>query len=125
MEFNIQNRINLIIYFHTDVIKISCYDYDLIGSNDLIGEVSLNVKEMGKGKIKTEWLSIFKDDLSQGELLIMYQICTIGWIPFSSQPLLSLRQIHIPEGLCRQISYMPRKGRNLDIGQTPQIQAAE
>ena len=39
--------INMKIYdYDTDVIKISCYDYDLIGSNDLIGEVSLNVKKL-------------------------------------------------------------------------------
>ena len=37
--------INMKIYdYETDVIRISCYDYDLIGSNDLIGFIDIPVK---------------------------------------------------------------------------------
>ena len=80
--------------YETDVIRISCYDYDLIGSNDLIGFIDIPVKDMGFGNINDEWLTIKNNDVKQGELHIMYQICSIGWIPFSKplRPRLSVLQ---------------------------------
>ena len=89
--------ISMKIYdYDTDIIKISCYDYDYIGSNDLIGLFEIPVKNMGKGEIITKWHTLYKDSTkNEGELLIMYQICTIGWKPFSPNPLCSLRKINI------------------------------
>ena len=89
--------INIKIYdYETDIIRINCYDYDTIGSDDLIGYIDLKVREMGKGEIITKWLDIYNQNYkSEGSLFIMYQICTIGWIPFNPKPLLNLRQINI------------------------------
>ena len=89
--------INMKIYdYDTDVIRISCYDYDYIGSNDLIGYYDFRVYEMGEGAIKTKWVKIYnKDKQEQGELYIMYQICTIGWTPFNENKLQNLRRINI------------------------------
>ena len=89
--------INIKIYdYETDIIRINCYDYDTIGSDDLIGYIDLKVREMGKGEIITKWLDIYNQNYkSEGSLFIMYQICTIGWIPFDPKPLLNLRQINI------------------------------
>ena len=92
--------INMKIYdYETDVIRISCYDYDLIGSNDLIGFIDIPVKDMGFGNINDEWLTIKNNDVKQGELHIMYQICSIGWIPFSKslRPLCQIN-VHIMDG---------------------------
>jgi len=92
--------INIKVYdYETDVIRISCYDYDLIGSNDLIGYLDYPVHEMGSGIIKKEWIPIKINGVKQGELYIMYQVCSIGWTPFS-KPLLPLKQfnIHIMDG---------------------------
>ena len=57
------------------------------------------MKDMGFGNINDEWLTIKNNDVKQGELHIMYQICSIGWIPFS-KPLSPLCQInvHIMDG---------------------------
>ena len=89
--------ISMKIYdYITDTIRISCYDYDLIGSDDLIGYADLKVSEMGNGQIIKKWIPIFNNDyIKQGELLIMYQICSIDWTPFHENKLQFLRHINI------------------------------
>ena len=82
--------------YSSDVIRISCYDYDKIGSNDIIGYKDLSVKDMGNGQIKDEWISIYDNKSgSGGQLHIMYQICTIGWNPFDQNSILPLKKIHL------------------------------
>ena len=88
--------INIKIHdYFSDEIKISCYDYDLVGSNDLIGSTDFKVKNMGNGKIIDEWVPIFNNYKETGKLHIMYQICTLGWKPFSQVSIIPLKNIHI------------------------------
>ena len=80
----------------SDIIRISCYDYDRLNKDDLIGYIDLPVREMGDGQVIDNWVNILnKDTGSGGQLHIMYQICTIGWIPFNPVPLSSIKKIHI------------------------------
>ena len=81
--------------YFSDIIRLSCYDYDLIGTNDLIGYIDLPVKDMGEGEIIDKWVTISDNSRVGGELHIMYHICTIGWKPFSSISLFPLTKIHI------------------------------
>ena len=88
--------VNIKIYdYETDVIRISCYDYDKLSKDDLIGSKDLFVKNMGEGKIIDEWIDISKNYSTQGKLHIMYQICSKDWIPFKSNLYMPLRKIHI------------------------------
>ena len=82
--------------YDSDIIRLSCYDYDYIGSNDLIGYIDFKVKDMGNGLIKDEWVLISDPKKgSSGKLHIMYQICTIGWNPFSMNTFIPIKKIHI------------------------------
>jgi Ca2+-dependent lipid-binding protein len=89
--------VNIKIYdYEKDVIRISCYDYDKLSKDDLIGYKDLFVKDMGQGNLKDEWISIFNSDSgSKGKLHIMYQICTVDWIPYKTILYQPLRRIHI------------------------------
>lgn len=78
------------------MIRISCYYHDKLSKDDLIGYKDLLVKEMDKGMLKDKWISIFNRDTgSKGNLHIMYQICSINWIPFQQNPYIPLRKINI------------------------------
>ena len=80
----------------SDIIRISCYDYDRLSKDDLIGYIDLPVREMGDGQVIDKWVNILNRDAgSGGQLHIMYQICTIGWTPFNPVPLSSIKKIHI------------------------------
>ena len=60
--------VNIKIYdYETDVIRISCYDYDKLSKDDLIGSKDLYVKNMGEGKIIDEWIDISKNYSTQGK----------------------------------------------------------
>ena len=89
--------INIKVYdYETDVIRISCYDYDLIGSNDLIGYADLYVNKMGDGEIINKCITIRnKEGYQQGELYIMYQICSVGWTPFKEDNIRYFQHINI------------------------------
>ena len=89
--------VNIKVYdYESDVIRISCYDHDKLSKDDLIGYKDLLVKEMGKGMLKDEWISIYNPDTgSKGNLHIMYQICSINWIPYQQNPYMPLRKINI------------------------------
>ena len=59
----------------SDVIRISCYDYDRLNSNDLIGYVDLPIKDLGDGQIIDRWVNIKNSETgSGGQLHIMHQI---------------------------------------------------
>ena len=80
----------------SDVIRIGCYDHDKMNRDDLIGCIDLPVKDMGDGQVIDQWVNIInKDTGSGGQLHIMYQICTIGWIPFNPVPLYPIKKINI------------------------------
>ena len=81
--------------YYSDEIRISCYDYDRVGSNDLIGYKDFKVKDMGNGKIIDEWVPIFNNYKETGNLHIMYQICTVGWKPFNRISMIPIKKIHI------------------------------
>ena len=82
--------------YQEDVIRISCYDYDKLSKDDLIGYKDLCVKNMGEGKLMDEWINIYNSDTgSKGFLHIMYQVCTVNWIPFKTISMIPLRKIHI------------------------------
>ena len=85
-----------ILDYYSDIIRLSCYDYDTIGSNDLIGYIDLSVKNMGDGIINDKWVNISdpKKD-SGGKLHIMYQICTKGWKPFDIKSIIPIKKIHV------------------------------
>ena len=89
--------VNIKVYdYETDIIRISCYDHDKLSKDDLIGYKDLYVKNMGEGKLKDEWISIYNSDTgSKGQLHIMYQICSIGWTPFKTIGFIPLKKIHI------------------------------
>ena len=88
--------INVKVYdYNSDEIRISCYDYDRVGSNDLIGYRDFKVKDMGKGEIMDEWISISNGNKETGKLHIMYQICTVGWKPFDQISIIPIKNIHI------------------------------
>ena len=82
--------------YSSDEIKISCYDYDKMSKDDLIGYIILPVREMGDGKIIDKWVNISNPESGTGgQLHLMYQICTIGWTPFITIPKDPIKQIHI------------------------------
>ena len=81
--------------YNSDEIRISCYDYDRVGNNDLIGYKDFKVKDMGEGRIMDEWISISNGNKETGELHIMYQICTVGWKPFNQISIIPIKKIHI------------------------------
>ena len=89
--------VNIKVYdYESDVIRISCYDHDKLSKDDLIGYKDLLVKEMGEGMLKDEWISIYNPDTgSKGNIRIMYQICSINWIPYQLNPHMPLRKINI------------------------------
>ena len=67
-----------------------------MNKNDLIGYVDLPVREMGDGQIIDKWVNIVNRETgSEGQLHLMYQICTIGWIPFNPIPINPIKKIHI------------------------------
>ena len=80
----------------SDVIRLSCYDYDRLNSNDLIGYVDLPIKDLGDGQIIDRWVNIKNSETgSGGQLHIMHQICTIGWIPFNPVIPNEIKKIHV------------------------------
>ena len=82
--------------YYSDIIRISCYDYDVIGSNDLIGYIDLPVNNMGDGKINDEWVNISDPKKgSGGKLHIIYQICTKGWKPFDQKSIIPIKKINV------------------------------
>ena len=89
--------VNIKVYdYESDIITISCYDYDKLSKDDLIGTKQLYVKNMGEGKLKDEWISIYNSETgSKGKIHIMYQICSIGWIPFKTIGFIPLKKIHV------------------------------
>ena len=94
--------INIKVYdYEKDIIRISCYDHDILNKDNLIGFKDLYVKNMGEGNIKEEWIDIYNTDTgSSGKLHIMYQICSVNWIPFNPIPLIPIKRInvHIMDG---------------------------
>ena len=87
--------------YNSDIIRLSCYDYDLIGSNDLIGYIDFRADEFEDGEIIEEWVSISNPDKGTGgELHIMYQLCSIGWKPFDPKSIIPIKKfnIHIMDG---------------------------
>ena len=82
--------------YQTDILRISCYDHDKLNKDDLIGYKDLHISNMGEGKVVDEWIDIYNSETgSKGSLHIMYQICTMGWIPFKTISLCPLKRIHI------------------------------
>ena len=87
--------------YENDIIRISCYDHDLLSKDDLIGYKDLYVKNMGEGNLKEEWIDIYNPDSgSSGKLHIIYHICSVDWIPFNPIPYIPLKRInvHIMDG---------------------------
>ena len=89
--------VNIKVYdYGSDAIRISCYDHDKIGKDDLIGYKDLLVKEMGEGSLKDEWISIYNPETgSKGNLRVMFQICSLNWIPYQPNPYMPLKKINI------------------------------
>ena len=89
--------INMKIYdYFSDIIRISCYDYDKINRDDLIGFIDIPAKNMGDGQIIDQWVNITNNETgSGGQLHIMYQLCTINWIPFNPISITPIKKIHI------------------------------
>lgn len=84
------------------IIRINCYDYDRMNKDDLIGCIDLPVKDMGDGEIIDKWVNITNIETGTGgQLHIMYQICTIGWIPFDPNvinPKIKKIHVHVMDG---------------------------
>ena len=57
-----------------DSLTLECFDYDLLGSDDSLGKVTIPLAQLSVDKEYTQWCSLRQDATNQGQVQVRYRI---------------------------------------------------
>ena len=57
-----------------DSLTLECFDYDLLGSDDSLGKVTIPLAQLAEDQEYTQWCSLGQDATNQGQVQVRYRV---------------------------------------------------